>query len=284
MKIALPMPCLMGVLNVTPDSFSDGGDFFDIEKAVERGLEMGREGAAILDVGGESTGPESKEVSLEEELKRVIPVIRGLREKDPEIMISIDTWKAEVAQQALEAGANMVNDVTALRGDPAMAGVVAKVGVPVILMYSKDATARTTSKQVDYDDVIQTICEFLEVRVRVAEESGIRRENIWIDPGMGAFVSKKGCYSLEILRRLKELKTLGLPIVVGASRKGFIGEFCGGKGPKDRLEGSLAAATMALLNGASMIRAHDVKEHARVVKLVASLKGCDFERNYTNTK
>jgi len=270
MKIALPMPCLMGVLNVTPDSFSDGGDFFSVEKAIARGLEMVSEGAAILDIGGESTGPESQEVSLEEELKRVIPVIRGLREKNPEIMISIDTWKAEVARQALEAGATMVNDVTALRGDLEMAKVVAKANVPVILMYSKDATARTTSKAVDYEDVIQTIRDFLAARVTVAEATGIRRENIWIDPGMGAFVSKKGCYSLEILRRLEELKTLGLPIVVGASRKGFIGEFCGGNGPKDRLEGSLAAATIALLNGASVIRAHDVKEHARVLKLVGA--------------
>jgi len=165
--------------------------------------------------------------------------------------------------------------VTALRGDPAMADVVAKAGVPVILMYSKDPTARTTSKQVDYEDVIQTIREFLEERVKVAEGAGIRRGNIWIDPGMGAFVSKKGCYSLEILRRLEELKTLGLPIVVGASRKGFIGEFCGGKGPKDRLEGSLAAAMIAFLNGASVVRVHDVREHVRVLKLIAAMKGGD---------
>lgn len=259
---------LMGILNVTPDSFSDGGEHATTEAAVARGLEMIEQGADIVDVGGESTGPGSVDVTLEEELARVIPVVYGLRYSNSDVWISVDTCKAEVARQAIEAGADMVNDVTALRGDVAMAEVVARAGVPVVLMYSKDPTARTTKEPTQYDDVAATVRDFLEERVRVAEAAGVAPDKIILDPGMGAFVSGDPRYSMELLHRLRELESMGFPLLVGASRKGFIEQLGAGGGPHDRLEGSLAAATLAIANGAHLIRAHDVKETKRVMRLL----------------
>lgn len=253
-------PVVMGVLNVTPDSFSDGGKFDGVERAVVRAREMIEEGAQIIDVGGESTGPGSVDVHLEEELERVISVIQAIHEQVPEVLISVDTWKSEVASQAIEAGACMVNDVTALRGDPGMAGVVAEADVPVVLMYSKDDSARTTGDAMEYDDVVETVLSFLEERIGVAEMAGISRERMVVDPGMGAFVSSVAKYSLEILEKLNMLKTLGCPILVGASRKSFIKDIWGGDRPEDRLKGSLEAAKLAVKNGASIVRVHDVKE------------------------
>lgn len=264
-KLSLKVPKLMGILNVTPDSFSDAGQHFSTEAAVTRGLQMVEEGADIIDVGGESTGPGSSDVSLKEELRRVVPVIRALRQRDGNVWISIDTWKAEVARQAIEAGADIVNDVTALRGDPAMASVLAEEKVPVVLMYSKDSTPRTTRDAIQYEDVVKTVKDFLKERVVVAEQAGIARTKVVIDPGMGAFVSGDPKYSVELLRRLREFEALGYSILVGASRKGFIEQLGAGGGPEDRLEGSLAAATMALLNGAHILRAHDVRETKRVM-------------------
>lgn len=256
-------PLVMGILNVTPDSFSDGENFFEhgvvsLERAVARAIAMTKEGAFIVDVGGESTGPGSIEVSLEEELSRVIPVIRAIHERMPAMLISVDTWKAEVAQQAIVAGAHMVNDVTALRGDPEMARVVAEAGVPVVLMYSKDDSPRTTSRAMKYEDVVVHVRDFLEERIRFAEASGIARDHVVIDPGMGAFVSSIGRYSLELLERLEELAVLKCPVLVGASRKSFIREMWGGERPEDRLKGSLKAAKMAARNGAAILRVHDV--------------------------
>ena len=262
---------LMGILNVTPDSFSDGGRFDSVERAVKRALEMIEEGANIIDVGGESTGPGSQDVDLEEELGRIIPVIKGIRSGNGEIMISVDTWKVEVARQAIKAGANMVNDVTALRGDPEMARVVAEAGVPIVLMYSKDNSPRTTKEVLHYDDVMVTIREFLEKRVKVAEEAGIKRENIIIDPGMGAFVSMDAKYSYEILARLNELKDLGLPILVGTSRKSFLVTQFGEAKPEDQLEGSISTAIEAYLNGAQILRVHDVKETRQAIDFVQKL-------------
>ncbi len=277
--LSLDSPRIMGILNVTPDSFSDGGRFFEdgdgrlnAEAVVEHALTMIQEGATIIDVGGESTGPGSREVSLEEELRRVLPVIRGIREKNSEAWISVDTWKAEVARQAIEAGADMINDVMALRmGGEAMATVLAETGVPVVMMYSKDATPRTTRDCVEYGDVVQAILRFFDERLRFAEKHGIRREQIIVDPGMGAFLSGDARYSLEVLRRLREFERLGFPLLVGASRKGFIQEICGGKGPEDRLEGSLAAAMVAVMNGAKIVRVHDVAETRRVLEFCAML-------------
>lgn len=263
--LSLKAPILMGILNVTPDSFSDGGQFFSQDAAVQRAFQMIEECASIIDVGGESTGPGSVDVSAEEELKRVIPVIQKIRERNTQVWISIDTWKSEVAKQAIQAGADMVNDVTALRGDPQMVSVIAEYKVPLILMYSKDSTPRTTREKIQYDDVVNTIREFLEQRIEFAQQNGIDSSQIIVDPGMGAFVSGEARYSLEILKRLNEFKAWGFPILIGASRKGFISEICGGKGSGDRLEGSLAAALIAMMNGANILRVHDVKKTKRVV-------------------
>ncbi len=245
---------IMGILNVTPDSFSDGGEFNTLKKALKRARELEKQGADIIDVGGESTGPGSKEVSLEEELKRVIPVIKKLR-KFTKIPISIDTYKSEVAEQALQAGANMVNDITALRGDPKMAKIIAKHKCPVILMYSKDKTPRTTTKKLKYKDVIKTIKDFLKKRIIYAKKHGIKLSQIIIDPGMGQFISAIPKYSYEIIARLHELKSLKRPILIGASRKSFLGESM-----KSRIERGSTISAIAYLNGASIIRTHDVKQ------------------------
>lgn len=269
-ELSFEKPVVMGILNVTPDSFSDGGKYYGAESreekvesrespALARAVEMIKEGATIIDIGGESTGPGSKEVTEEEELRRVIPVIKGLREKDPNIWISIDTYKSNVAREAIRAGADIVNDVTALRGDPEMAHTLAVFDVPVVLMYSKDETPRTTLNNIQYDDVFETILGFLEERIDYAVSQGIKRENIIIDPGMGAFISSDPRYSFEILERLREFKVFNLPILIGASRKSFLA----GRAelpPNERLEASLEAAKFAVENGANILRVHDVKE------------------------
>jgi len=259
-KLSLDKPVVMGVLNVTPDSFSDGGKFNSIASAVRKVGEMVEQGALIIDVGGESSGPDSKSVSLKEEIKRVVPVVEAVRKKFPDIFISIDTYKSGVAVAAYKVGADMVNDVTAGRGDSKMFSVVAKLKMPICLMYSKDKNARTTRDKIEYADVIETIDEFLSERVAKAREAGI--EQIVVDPGMGAFVSMESKYSFEILRRLSELRSLGLPILIGASRKSFLG----GK-IEDRLVPSLACAVIAVMNGAKIIRAHDVAETGRVLSI-----------------
>lgn len=263
-------PLVMGILNVTPDSFSDGGKFLDPKKAVRRALQMIEEGADIIDIGGESSGPGSVNVSLEEELKRVIPVVKALRASARgKILISVDTYKAEVAAQAVKAGAQMINDVTAFRGDKAMAKTLAKLKVPVVIMYSKDSSARTTRKNVRYKDVVKTVVDFLRKQMLFGMKAGIKKENFILDPGMGAFISADPNYSLQLLNRLSELKKLG-PLLVGASRKGFIGQVL--DVPLDqRLEGSLACAAIATLNGASILRAHDVKETRRIVDMVFAI-------------
>ncbi|MEK7524580.1 MAG: dihydropteroate synthase [Patescibacteria group bacterium] len=255
----------MGILNVTPDSFSDGGKFVDPDAALKHALQMIKEGADIIDIGGESSGPSSKDVALEEELRRVIPVILSLRGKQSnlgrDIIISVDTWKAEVARQAVMAGASMINDVTALRGDPGMAKVVAQTGIPIVLMYSKDPTARTTRTQKRYKNVVKTIMDFLQRRVDFSLAAGIKPSQIILDPGMGAFVSSIPKYSYEILERLNEFKKLGFPILIGASRKSFL------PGTIDeRLAPTLKAHRLAIQNGATIIRVHDVQEHQSLKK------------------
>lgn len=254
-KLKLDRPRIMGILNVTPDSFSDGGDLGTVEMAVQRAKEMARNGADILDIGGESTRPNSVEVLVEEELRRVIPVIKAVRKVVPKVWISVDTWKAEVAQASVAAGADMINDVTALRGDSNMVRVAEKEGVPICLMYSKDQTARTTLASTEYKDVMVTIKDFLRERIVAAGKA-----QVIVDPGMGAFVSTNSEYSYEILERLKELTELGCPILVGTSRKSFLTSRFGNKPPKERLEGSLITSLMAAINGAHILRGHDVKE------------------------
>lgn len=247
--------------------------------AVARALQMIREGADIIDIGGESSGPGSVDVSVEEELRRVIPVILSLchpefisgssfhldegilKRVQNDIVISIDTYKSEVARQGVSAGASMINDVTALRGDPKMAAVVAKTGAQIVLMYSKDPTARTTRLKKRYSDAVRTILEFLEERIDFALSQGIKREQIIIDPGMGAFVSADPKYSFEILARLAEFKRLGFPILVGTSRKSFLpGKI------EERLKPTLEANILAIKNGADIIRVHDVATHKRLIE------------------
>lgn len=263
MSFDFTLPCVMGILNVTPNSFSDGGQYFDLEKAVERGLQMAAEGARIIDIGGESTGPDSVAVSLAEERARVLPVIAKLIPLLPKgVFLSVDTWKAPIAEEALSLGVHMVNDVTAFRGDPLMGSIVAQAQCPVVLMYAKDATPRTTRKPMQYTDVIATITDFLKERMAFALSQGIHPSQIILDPGMGAFVSGDPHYSFEILDRLKEFHTLGRPLLIGASRKGFLG----GK-VTERLQPGIDCALLAIKNGASIIRTHDVQETVRALSL-----------------
>ena len=245
----------MGVLNVTPDSFSDGGKFYGVKDWQSRIYELIEEGADIIDVGGESTGPGSKEVSLEEEMKRVKPVIDYVAENKlmEKVLFSIDTYKSEVAEYALENEFQMVNDVTALRGDPKMTDILIRYKPYVILMYSKDQTPRITTESVEYDDVIATIKTFLLDRISILVQAGFPEDRIIIDPGMGMFVSANPQYSFEIIERLNELKQLGYPFLVGVSRKSFLG----GK-LEDRDPDSVKWSMKALQNGASVIRMHNV--------------------------
>lgn len=275
-KLSFKKPLVMGILNITPDSFYEGSRIFSVNEAVKQAAKMILAGADILDIGGESTGPGSILVSEKEELRRVIPVIKAIRKKFPRVWLSIDTYKTEVARQALQAGVDLVNDVTALRGylgkgeTSGMAKVVAEAKVPVVLMYSKDKTPRTSREKRKYEDAVEEILEFLAERVAYAQEQGIKRGLIIIDPGMGAFVSGIGKYSLEILKQLEAFKILGLPILTGPSRKSFIGEVLD-LPAEERLEGSLACAAVAVLNGAKIIRVHDVKETRRVVDMAFAI-------------
>ncbi|MFC1811024.1 dihydropteroate synthase [Patescibacteria group bacterium] len=263
-------PLVMGVLNLTPNSFYDGGKFETPEDAVKYAKQMVKDGADIIDIGGESTGPGSKDVDSKEELKRILPVLKALK-VPARVWISIDTYKADVARAALKAGANMVNDVLAFRGDEKMAKLIAKEKVPVVLMYSKDDTGRTSRKKPKYENVVTEVQGFLKKRIKVAKEAGIKDEQIVLDPGQGAFVSMDPAPSLKLLKNLKKFKAFGYPVLTGSSRKSFIGETLD-LPIEERLEGSLACCAAAVLNGASIIRAHDVKETRRVVDMVWALK------------
>lgn len=252
--MVLSSPKIMGVLNVTPDSFSDGGQFNETRNSKFETRNLIKLGVDIIDIGGESTGPGSKDVSLEEEMKRIKPVIDYISENKltEKSLFSIDTYKSEVAEYALEHGFGMVNDVTALRGDSNMTGVLLKYQPYVILMYCKDDTPRTTTESVEYDDVIASVKTFLLDRISQLVEAGFPEDKIIIDPGMGMFVSANPKYSFEIIERLGELKSLGYPICVGVSRKSFLG----GK-LEDREQPSVDWSLKALQNGASIIRIHN---------------------------
>ncbi len=258
---------IMGILNVTPDSFSDGGHYLDTEKAVEHALKLADDGADIIDVGGESTRPYSQRVSLEEELKRVIPVIKGIR-RYSDIPISIDTYKAEVAKKAIDVGASIVNDVTALRGDPVMAEVVKDTQVPLVLMHMKGDPSNMQDNPT-YDNLMEEISLFLKERAQYAISMGISEEKIIIDPGIG--FGKTFEHNLEIINRLGLLQELGYPILIGTSRKRFIGEILN-KEPLERDMGTMATVTAAILNGANIVRVHNVKMAKDVVKVTDALK------------
>lgn len=271
-SISLEKPILAGVLNMTPDSFSKDG-LSNTEDAVERAREMVREGVEWIDIGGESSGPGSSEVSPEEELKRVIPVIESIR-KESDVWISIDTWKAEVARRALDAGANVVNDVTALRGDSAMVQFLAESQIPVVLMYSKDRDARTTTTEVTYGDIVESVKSFLKERVDWIRRYGIPIERVILDPGMGFFVSGKPEYSFDIIRRLKEFSDLGCPIMISPSRKSFLARVSPGKNLSvhERELPTMVSAAIAVWEGASIIRLHDFIAGRLMLDTVHALK------------
>ncbi|MFQ5735324.1 MAG: dihydropteroate synthase [Thermodesulfobacteriota bacterium] len=243
---------IMGILNVTPDSFSDGGRFLDAGAAVARARQMAEEGADWIDVGGESTRPGAGPVGVEEELQRVVPVVEALAGQG--LAVSVDTSKAAVAEAALKAGAAIINDVTAL-ADPEMAGVCAGFKAPVVLMHKRGEPGKMQEDTV-YGDLLSEVYGYLAERVEYAVSSGIGRDKIIIDPGLGFGKSREG--NMELVRRLTEFRSLGLPILIGASRKSFTGH--GGDVPGHRLPGTLAVSAIAVLNGASVLRAHDIRE------------------------
>ena len=258
---------IMGILNVTPDSFYDGGKYSSVESALERAREMVEEGADIIDVGGESSRPGSLPVSKDEELSRILPVIKAISD-ELDVPISVDTYRAEVAEEAIKAGAGMVNDITAMGGDESMAEVVSEHGVPICLMHMK-GTPQNMQKNPHYDDTMAEITKFLHERAEYAMAKGIDEKNIILDPGIG-FGKRTGEGiedNCEIIARLAELKSLGFPVLVGASRKTFIGNLSN-TGVEERLEGSLGAEAMAIANGADILRVHDVKETKRMAMVV----------------
>ena len=258
---------VMGVLNVTPDSFSDGGHFFQREEAIEQGLRMAADGADIIDVGGESTRPYSTRISKEEELERIIPVIQELK-KEVKIPVSIDTLKAEVAREALRAGASMINDTSALRSDPEMTSVAAVAQVPVILMHMR-GTPENMQEKPHYGNLIQEVIDFLSGSMERAVQMGIRREMIILDPGIG--FGKTFDHNLEIIRELDRFTCLGRPILLGSSRKAFIGRILG-KPALERDTGTMAAVAVGVMNGAHIVRVHDVKKAVETVKVVDAIK------------
>ena len=253
----------MGILNLTPDSFSDGGLFLNPDDAVRRAEEMAADGADIIDVGGESTRPGAEPLMVEAELRRVIPVIEALAGRIP-IPLSVDTYKATVASRAIDAGATMVNDISALAFDPHMAATVAQAGVPVCLMHIR-GTPRDMQADPDYSDVVGEIKAELAERVEAGLAAGIRPENIVVDPGFG--FAKTVAHNLELLRRLRELTAMGYPLLVGTSRKSTIGKVLGGLPVEDRLEGTAATVALSIAYGASIVRVHDVKEMVRVARM-----------------
>ena len=256
----------MGVLNVTPDSFSDGGQFLDPRSAVQHALRMVEEGADIIDVGGESTRPFSGRVTADEELKRVIPVIREIRSRS-DVLISIDTYRSAVAREACGAGADMVNDISALRFDPLMAETVAGLGVYVVLMHMK-GTPEDMQTEPHYEDVIAEVADFLRERTAFATSRGVMEEDIILDPGIG--FGKRMEDNLRIIKELRVFKEIGKPILVGASRKSFIGEVTGAP-VEGRIDGSLASVAVSIWNGADIVRVHDVGKTHKVVSLVDAI-------------
>jgi dihydropteroate synthase len=247
---------LMGVLNVTPDSFSDGGQYDTLETALRQARHLVQSGADLLDIGGQSTRPQAVEVSQEEELGRVIPVIKAVRQ-EMEVPISVDTTRAVVAEAAIAAGANVINDISGATFDPQMLPVVARLGVPIVLMHIR-GTPQTMQKLTDYEDLIGEIRAFLHQRIGAAIAAGIHPAHIAIDPGIG--FAKTAEQNLEILRRLPEFRSLNCPVLVGASRKSFIGHILDQANPKERVWGTAATCCAAIAGTADIVRVHDLPE------------------------
>jgi len=258
---------LMGVLNVTPDSFSDGGLFLDKEKAIAYGLGMVEEGVDIIDIGGESTRPGSRPVELEEELHRVIPVVESLA-KEVDVPISIDTYKASVAQRAIEAGAQMINDISGLHFDPSLAQVAARRDIPLVLMHIR-GTPETMQKDIHYSSLFPEIIRYLKGSIRTAESAGLDPGQILIDPGIG--FGKTVEDNLLILKHLYEFRVLGKPILLGTSRKSFIGKILNSE-VDDRLEGTLSSIVIGVLNGAHVIRCHDIRQAKKAIAVADAVR------------
>ena len=257
---------VMGILNVTPDSFSDGGRFPDAQSAIKAGLRMATEGADFIDIGGESTRPGAAEVSEEDELRRILPVIEGIK-RESDVKVSIDTIKARVARRAIAAGADMVNDVSAL-ADPAMMPLLRETRVPVVVMHMR-GTPRTMQADTRYVDLLSSVVGYLRKAAARAAAAGIPDDKVLVDPGLGFGKSSNG--NLEILRQLETLRSIGRPILIGASRKSFIGAVLD-LPVKQRVEGSLAVAALAVWQGAHVIRAHDVPATVRVVRMIEAIR------------
>ncbi len=258
---------IMGILNVTPDSFSDGGTFLSAERAVEYGLQMEAEGADILDVGGESTRPGSAAVPVHVELKRVLPVIKALSRKI-KIPLSIDTKKARVAREAVEAGAEIINDISALNGDRKMAGTAAETGAALVLMHMRGNPENMQKGNLAYDDLLGDITDYLSASIGKAIRAGVSKDAMVIDPGIG--FGKTVADNYRIIRRLADLRTLGMPILVGPSRKSFIGNVTGDE-PRQRLEGTAATVSAATMNGCHIVRVHDVAAMKKVAAVTDAM-------------
>ena len=259
---------VMGIVNVTPDSFSDGGKFFSPEVAISHASKLISQGADIIDIGGESTRPGAEQVSEPEELKRVIPVIEKIRTDNPTILISIDTTKASVAKYAVEAGANIINDVSGLSFDNNMAGIVESLNVPIVIMHMK-GNPQNMQLNPKYKDIVNEILDFFKIKIKIAIQSGINRSMIILDPGIG--FGKTVDHNFELLSRLNEFNVLELPIMIGPSRKSFIGITLD-LPPEDRVEGTAAAVSAGVMNGASIVRVHDVKSMKRVVRIIEKVR------------
>jgi dihydropteroate synthase len=264
-SLGVRAPVLMGIVNVTPDSFSDGGLFLEADAAVDHGLMLAEEGAAILDVGGESTRPGADPVPAREELRRTLPVVERLAAAGQRV--SIDTTKLEVAEAALKAGATLVNDVSAFRFSPELAGLVASENADCCLMHML-GEPRTMQADPQYDDVVSDVKAFLEERLAFATGEGVPEERVWLDPGIG--FGKTVEHNLELLRRLDEIVAIGRPVVVGTSRKSFLGKLSGGKPEGERLPGTIATNVLALERGASVFRVHDVGPVADALRVAAA--------------
>lgn len=259
---------VMGIVNVTPDSFSDGGKFFSPEVAISHASKLITQGADIIDIGGESTRPGAEQVSESEELKRVIPVIEKIRTDNPTILISIDTTKASVAKHAVEAGADIINDVSGLSFDNNMIGIVENLNIPVVIMHMK-GNPQNMQLNPEYKDIVNEILDFFKMKIKIAIQSGINRSMIILDPGIG--FGKTVEHNFELLSRLNEFNVLELPIMIGPSRKSFIGITLD-LPPEDRLEGTAAAVSAGVMNGASIVRVHDVKSMKRVVRIIEKVR------------
>lgn len=258
-------PAVMGILNVTPDSFYDGGRYVFIDRALERAESMIKDGAAIVDVGGESTRPGSLPVDAAEESKRILPVISGLKFKD--VLVSVDTYKAEVAEKAIAVGAHIVNDISGTTFDPRMKEVVKKSAAGVVIMHIQ-GTPFDMQKNPSYHDVVADVCGRLGALTESLVSYGIKRDSIIVDPGFG--FGKTAAHNMEMLANLERFKTLGFPLLIGLSRKSFLGHYTGLANPEDRLAPSIAAGVLAALKGADILRVHDVAETAHALKLLSA--------------